>query len=1420
MTLPFRATPAMLSWRTVGPYLVAMIWLIAGYLHYSAGTAYSLSAAHYRDWAFPAFRYSDIVWLYLRDNLRFRPLPYVDYPLEYPPLTGLLSWLLSWTPNLPSYFAGAYLVLAAGALATIWSLQRLAGANAWLFAASPALFFYTGHQWDLAAIAVTALALVAIQGNRRAPGVVGLALAVSLKLFPIVFFAALTVESLRDRRWGRALRDSVLFASVTLVINLPVAAANREGWSFFFRWNRDRLADSGIWVLWRDAATADLTRWSLAAAVTAAIALTIVAARQQGPLTVPLGVTYMIWWLLLNKTFTTHLMLWAILGVALVSAPVWLWALITAVDTVGFQVGNYLNLYNVPAFQHAPLIRMAVENIYDPLQIARTAVLAVTGIWLVRLLRDPGRRAAFSPPTLQPPRPRTAASYTPLLNVPATSQVNGFEVCCALLLFSITTIVMTWPYAAEAASATAVGFDPLLQIWLSEWIQHALTTNPTQIFAANMFFPFAQTLAYTDANIPGALVALPIRLLTGDPVLTNTVFVLTSFVIAGMGVFFLVRYLTGDRAIAAVMGLAYAFLPYRMVHLWHLNWLEGALFPWFILSLLWLIDRPAPIRAVVAGALAAALTLISFYFAPQILLVSTVLTASIWVSRRAWPDYRFYRATALAISIALLIAVPFLLPYVQVNQEQRLERTLADAEQYKALPESYLQLAPWTKPNPLQGALRVHPAPNLSLTEVGQSAHADGHRHAEIVSEDALYPGLLAMLFAVVALVWGRPRWLVAALSVIAIIAGLLSLGPSWGPHHASNPALPYAWLFEHVPIVRAMRVPARLGGLVDLALILLAASGMQAAWQRLRARVPADRAPFLGPSLATLAVICVLADVWPGHIPLEEIDRSPNTMSGAVWLASQPTGPVMEFPSESVFVDPAAASVRRHTGETLFRSTMHWFPMVNGNSGFIPSAYSDFIEGFVGALPRENGSTTGRVSHLEPDTLRLLQQIGVRYVVFNIDQYASGDWPAIARELDALVEQGLLATAGRRGNQQVYVVTPTAPRPPTPRIALFAPTLLTPGESWSPWIGFESSNVPSLLALTRPSQLSLEWYDALGKLLGTHQATLPLPAVMHEEHLLCSVRECLTARPFPDLDRLPQPEETGAWLPGQPGHYVVRAHVSGDLPLSCQIDLDVVEERPASSDGGGTARFRWAACVATSAFPVNDPGKPQFTLGEPHLSLSGNAIGVDYAVTARDDESLMAWFIISPRGLPDPWRVASYVSPVQEKRVRAGEQTTFDWNVTLAEPMPPGAYDVTVWVHHQLGGAWQHATGGLAMPDALIVEADGTMHRGGASTIQLSAPLTTLQPGTTMSLPIVVHPTPDSHTCVLEWQLVRPDGTQAQDGTIGCSPPIMTLQPNTLPGVYRLSISLVSEVDGQFEIDNGISTFVTVADFTDEHAD
>src|SRR5687768_4023057 len=255
------------GWSQFGPYLVSSVLLILGYLHYAPGTAYSLSAEHYRAWSFPAFRYSDLIWLYLRDELERRPLPYIEYPLEYPPLTGLVSWLLSWAPDLPAYFALAYALLAACALLAIWALQRVRGANVWLFAASPALFFYTGHQWDMAAIGITALALLALQRGREGWGITGLVVATSLKLFPVVFVVAAVVERIRDRRYRSAAGVTLAFTVGTLAINLPVAMSNFDGWSFFFRWNRDRLADSGIWVLWRSVPTEDLTRWSAVAAL-------------------------------------------------------------------------------------------------------------------------------------------------------------------------------------------------------------------------------------------------------------------------------------------------------------------------------------------------------------------------------------------------------------------------------------------------------------------------------------------------------------------------------------------------------------------------------------------------------------------------------------------------------------------------------------------------------------------------------------------------------------------------------------------------------------------------------------------------------------------------------------------------------------------------------------------------------------------------------------------------------------------------------------------------------------------------------------------------------------------------------------------------------------------------------------------------
>ena len=304
---------------------------------------------------------------------------------------------------------------------------------------------------------------------------------------------------------------------------------------------------------------------------------------------IPLGATYLLWWLLVNKTFTTHLMLWAFLSIALLSAPWWLWGLISAIDLAGFQLGNYLNLYNVSDFQNTPLIRKAVTNIYDPMQITRSVVLFVSVLWGVHVVRMEGLRASYvaigtklrshPSPARVPSKlsgvsrmkswlPTVGARHAVPLprhhGAPNSRGSPGTETAVAseqtverrrallrgaavILAYAALTVFMTWPYARDLGNATIVGFDPYLQIWLSEWIQHALATDPLRLYEANIFYPFAQTVAYTDANVPGALLATPLRFLTGDPLLTNSLLVLATRVVAATGVYSLIAHLRRPR---------------------------------------------------------------------------------------------------------------------------------------------------------------------------------------------------------------------------------------------------------------------------------------------------------------------------------------------------------------------------------------------------------------------------------------------------------------------------------------------------------------------------------------------------------------------------------------------------------------------------------------------------------------------------------------------------------------------------------------------------------------------------------------------------------------------------------------------------------------------------------------------------------
>jgi len=1475
---------------------VAAFLLLLGYVHYAPGAAYSLSAEHYRAYAFPAFRYSDLIWLYLRDGLADRPIPYLDYPLEYPVLTGLLSYVLSWAPDLPTTFALSYLVLALAGLGTVAALRATPGANPWAYAAAPALFFYTGHQWDPAAVFVTALALLAFARGRDRWGAVGLAVAVSLKLFPLAFLAAAVIDRLRQRRYRAAAEIAGIAAAITAAVNLPLALANFDGWSFFFRWNRDRLADSGVWVLWRGVPTEDLTRWSGIAAVAgglaiAALTLTprgIIRRPAGGSVLLPLGASFLLWWLFVNKTFTTHLILWVFLALALIRPAWWLWLVVAAVDLVGFQVGNYLNLYNIPEYRHAPLIRSAVENIYDPLQLARSVLLLAAVGWAVRELRRQVTRHGLRPVERAPNGRVPAAEIGARTRRPRPwkdfgGSAPGFHprVAAALIApalalagFVAATVALTWPYARNLRDSTLVGFDPLLQIWLSAWIQHALATNPLGLYGSNIFYPFGLTLAYTDANIPGALLAWPLDLLTGDALLTNSLLTLATFPLAAAGLYALVVHLTGNRTAGFLAGLAYAFLPFRLVHLWHLNWLQSAWLPWLFLAFLRLVERPTTGRALLLGLLAAVLTLTSFYFALQIaLLLGVALLALLLANRRAWGwrgAGRRLRGVALAAVVAGQLAVPLLLPYLQVRDEQGLERSLDDAETYKATAASYLTLPPWDESGPLGRLLGARPGANESLTEVGQARHADGHQHAEIVIEDALFPGSLALLGAAGALaaaVWAsarrRPRPVappgspmlgrasaspapgrggrgvraplggpnggdpavpvVLALAGTAAVAALLSLGPAWGPMEEGGVALPYRWLFEHAPFFTAMRVPARLGGLVGFALVVMAGVGAAWLWRWLRAQPllgGARRRRLTAVGLGGAAALLLLTDLAALPIPLERVDRSAEVAAPYEWLAQQPAGPVMEFPAESIFADPAAASVRRHVGLSMYWSTRHWHPLVNGSSGFIPRAHSDLLEAFVGELPRPDGSRTGRISHVDAESAALLRQLGVRYLLFHRPQYRPEDWPAVEAALAGA--EWAVELVGDVGDTTIYRVKP-AIVPEAPTLTLYAPTLYTPDDPWAPaLVVSKPGDRPAYLALTRPSTLTTTWYDQAGRQLWRGERRLSLPTILHSEAARCTteaVDPCTGIPPeraagYPEA--LPDPEPTGDWHPTEPGHYVVRLEIDGDRPLSCRVDLDVVEDADEVDELSPEVPWRWAECGDRSRVPTNNPGAEPFRAASPSVTFVGGEAAVETTLTTRRDEEIRAWFLLAPPGSAAPWREAVYHSPTWQRRLRAGEPAAFDWREPVAADVPPGVYGLTIWFHRETNGGWVHAEGGDYGMSPVVVEPGGALRWAGPVRLARAEPtLPRFFPGGDTVLALEVTGTSRTVRCRPSWRLLDPAGAVAAAGGAGndCERPQIALPATVVPGPYRLEITAEAIRGQHAETSDALSLPITVTD-------
>jgi len=469
---------------------------------------------------------------------------------------------------------------------------------------------------------------------------------------------------------------------------------------------------------------------------------------------------------------------------------------------------------------------------------------------------------------------------------------GSVEATAVVLGSVVLACVFTYPYIFQFTNAGRLDTnDGRWSIWVVSWVAHALTTDPRQLFNANIFFPHTNALAFSESNIVEGAIGAPIWALTRNPYTTHNFVFLFSFAQSFVATYYLIRHLTGDRRAAILAGIMYAFCPFAFVRQAHIQLLMIGFLPWVMLAWHRFLDRTSIARAIELGVVMCLTGLACAYYG--IFAGGMIAFASIWfaITRRRWKDKSYVLGVAVAAAVCIGLIAPFFLPYLRMQEATGFQRPLSG--QYSANVGAWLISSAW--------------------------AHRWWADYLYKPSE-ALFPGILAIALGCWGATFVRERdgiGLKRDEVRYYIGLGVFTFWVTFGPKAGL-----YTLLYYTVPVFSFLRAPSRAGIVVTLCLVVLAAPALIVLMRR-----KAQNAAF------AILLVLVVADLYRAPLRMREAPPLPNVYRT---LAGMPKAPVIELPYWASSID-----FHRHA-EYLLTSTAHWQPLINGYSDHIPQDFRD----------------------------------------------------------------------------------------------------------------------------------------------------------------------------------------------------------------------------------------------------------------------------------------------------------------------------------------------------------------------------------------------------------------------------------------------------------------------------------------------
>jgi len=559
--------------------------------------------------------------------------------------------------------------------------------------------------------------------------------------------------------------------------------------------------------------------------------------------------------------------------------------------------------------------------------------------------------------------------------------------------------------------------DARLNTWILSWVQHSLLTDPTGLFDTNIFYPARNTLTQSEHMLTMAVLTLPLRLFTSNAVpIHQSALVLSSLLLA-LTTFALVRWLTASTFAAAAAGATAMLMPWRLMELSHLQLLNAQWIPLVWLLMGRIVFGEATHRNSALLALALTLQVLSsFYLAYYLLLSCAVLFAVLALTTRI--ERRAVTALLAAGVVPAVLLLLIAMPYLRWSSGSGFvgpsvfdSVTLADA---LSITRPRLHLG-FRDALPIPASYEI-PLAVLGLGVLGLALSS----RRPATSADR------------------RRRSFALGLFAIALAAFVLALGRQLEVGD-SVLRLPGHWAALVIPGFENLRNPLRWTILIGLASPVLAGVGifqlqrLVASWRGTAGRRTLALSTNVGVVLALLLSLPLLRipvrDAWEGREHRIDAYRE---------LRALPYGPIMEI--------PWPLQPNRSTDlSTLYMlgSTLHWRPLTNGMSGYVPRSYL-LLRLIAQGLP-------------DPDVLRRIRDlVDVRWLVLHLESLK----PGTRRGWDRLVRSGALrrvhadeatwileVSGWREGGRHMQALV--APRPgPTTLLGLPRTPLALPADA------------------------------------------------------------------------------------------------------------------------------------------------------------------------------------------------------------------------------------------------------------------------------------------------------------------------------------------------------------------------------------